>query len=422
MAMSVPGSCRGWQRACQARCRVVTAPVSGRLRDPGCGPGGGGACCNTSAPWPGRPVPGEAGFRDRDDREDLPAVLLCLDAGAVAADLAAGTLACPSCPAGQLAPWGYGRERAVRLRGGRTARLRPRRARCRSCRRTRILLPSWCAPRRADGIEVIGAAAGLAMAGAGHRPVAAALGVPAATARGWLRRLRARAGQLRAHAIGELGGLGFYPPGPPSEPAGSPLGDALNAVAAAVDCARRNFGHRPGMTWPLAGRPGPLPDARPRQLITCRRSGHHHARDRAGDAHRGQLLSAPRHPDQITATMTTNPPPDARNARIYVATANVAVMDILSGREQAAKAIAMAADWSAVSTVTTLMIRSAVPALAMPKSLLDAACTGATANSTGPRNTCAYSLSSRCWPRSPSCSRRSVTPLPAAPRQACRCA
>ena len=33
--------------------------------------------------------------------------------------------------------------------------------------------------------------------------------------------------------------------------------------------------------------------------------------------------------------MTTNPPPDARNARIYVATANVAVMDILSGREHA---------------------------------------------------------------------------------------
>ena len=114
-------------------------------------------------------------------------------------------------------------------------------------------LPSWCAPRRADGIEVIGAAAGLAMAGAGHRAVAAALGVPAGTVRGWLRRLRARAGQLRAHAIGELNGLGFYPPGPPWKPAGSPLGDALNAVAAAVDCARRNFGHGPQMTWPLAG-------------------------------------------------------------------------------------------------------------------------------------------------------------------------
>jgi hypothetical protein len=34
--------------------------------------------------------------------------------------------------------------------------------------------------------------------------------------------------------------------------------------------------------------------------------------------------------------MTTNPPPDARNARIYVATANVAVMDILSGGEHVA--------------------------------------------------------------------------------------
>ena len=58
-----------------------------------------------------------------------------------------------------------------------------------------------------------------------------------------------------AHAIGELGelgGLGCYPPGSPSKPAGSPLGDALNAVAAAVDCARRNFGHGPEMTWPLA--------------------------------------------------------------------------------------------------------------------------------------------------------------------------
>lgn len=147
---------------------------------------------------------------DRDDRKDLPAVLLCLDAGAAAVDLAAGELACPSCGTGRLAPWGYGRERAVRL-GGCTARLRPRRARCRSCRRTRILLPSWCAPRRADGIEVIGAAAGLAMAGAGHRATAAVLGVPAATVRGWLRCLHAHAGQLRTHAIGELNGLGFYP-------------------------------------------------------------------------------------------------------------------------------------------------------------------------------------------------------------------
>lgn len=195
-------------------------------------------------------------MHDRDDREDLPAVLLCLDADARAADLAAGELACLSCPDGRLAPWGYGRKRAVRLRGGRVARLRPRRARCRSCRRTHLLLPSWCASRRTDGIEVIGAAAGLAMAGAGHRPIAAALGVPAGTVRGWLRRLRGRAEPLRQHAIGELNWLGFYPPGPPRKLAGSLLGEALNALAATVDCARRNFGYGPEMTWPLAGRLG----------------------------------------------------------------------------------------------------------------------------------------------------------------------
>ena len=58
---------------------------------------------------------------------------------------------------------------------------------------------------------------------------------------------------LRQHTIGELGGLGFYPPGPPSEPAGSALGDALNALAAAVDCARRNVGYGPEITWALIG-------------------------------------------------------------------------------------------------------------------------------------------------------------------------
>ena len=48
--------------------------------------------------------------------------------------------------------------------------------------------------------------------------------------------------------------------------------------------------------------------------------------------------------------MTTNPPPDARNARIYVATANVAVMDILSGREQWGAAISFGQRVSGAST------------------------------------------------------------------------
>ena len=132
-------------------------------------------------------------------------MLLCADAAAASADLAGGMLACPSCRAGRLKRWGYGRERAVRLLGGATARLRPQRARCGSCRRTQVLLPSWCAPRRADAIEVIGTAAGMALAGAGCGRIGAGLGVPAATVRGWLRRLRSRAEEMRQDAMFQLG-------------------------------------------------------------------------------------------------------------------------------------------------------------------------------------------------------------------------
>lgn len=181
-------------------------------------------------------------------------MLLCLDAVAAARDLAAGQVACPACGAGQLARWGHGRERVIRLPGGARARLRPLRARCRACRVTHLLLPAWCAPRRADAIEVIATAAGLAVAGQGHRAVAAALGVPPGTVRGWLRRLRLRAEQLRCHAMRVLAALDphFEPPGP----AASPLGDALNAVAAAVHAARSRLGGRPGLTWPLIGLSG----------------------------------------------------------------------------------------------------------------------------------------------------------------------
>ena len=41
-------------------------------------------------------------------------VLLCLDAAAAVRDLAAGTLACPSCTQGRLARWGHGTERVIR--------------------------------------------------------------------------------------------------------------------------------------------------------------------------------------------------------------------------------------------------------------------------------------------------------------------
>jgi len=96
----------------------------------------------------------------------------------------------------------------VTLLGGRRVAVRPRRARCTACEVTHMIVPAWCVPRRAHGLEVIGTAAAAALAGHGHRAIGPELGVPAATVRGWLRRLRARAEQLRCHALGQLAVFG----------------------------------------------------------------------------------------------------------------------------------------------------------------------------------------------------------------------
>jgi hypothetical protein len=190
-------------------------------------------------------------------------MLLCADAGAVSADLASGVLACPSCETGRLRSWGYGRERAIRMQGGGHRRLRPRRGRCRSCEATHILLPSWAAPRRADAVGVIArAAATSALHGTGSVRLGAELGVPAATVRGWLRRLRARAGQMRAEATAEFGRLVAVietpegrDPSPPG-PAGSPLGDALALVIACALAAVTWHGRADSDMGALIGRFG----------------------------------------------------------------------------------------------------------------------------------------------------------------------
>ena len=99
-----------------------------------------------------------------------------------------------------------------------------------------MLLPSWMAPRRADGAGVIArAAAAAALLGTGSARLGAELGVPAATVRGWLRRLRYRAGDLRQDATAALGVITAGRDWPCLAPCGSPLGDALAAVIA---CAR----------------------------------------------------------------------------------------------------------------------------------------------------------------------------------------
>jgi hypothetical protein len=119
-----------------------------------------------------------------------------------------------------------------------TVRVRPRRACCRGCRTTHVLLPVVALVRRADLAEVIGAALAARAAGAGCRAVAAALGRPVDTVRGWLRRFAARAEVVRVAFTVLLVDCGPDPVVPAA--AGSLFADAVAAVVgAAVAVAER---------------------------------------------------------------------------------------------------------------------------------------------------------------------------------------
>ena len=112
------------------------------------------------------------------------------DVSSVSADLFAGRFLCPGC-GGRLSPWGWARQRRIRHGIGadrRNADERPRRGRCTGCGATHVLLSINLAARRADGVAVIAAAIEAKWAqGVGHRVIAARLGRPVSTVRGWLR-------------------------------------------------------------------------------------------------------------------------------------------------------------------------------------------------------------------------------------------
>src|SRR5664279_1195574 len=110
------------------------------------------------------------------DARRHPLVTVEADQVQVESRLTAGEVGCPGCP-GVLAPWGWARRRGVRGVGS----LRPRRARCGGCLVTHVLLPVPGVLRRADAVEVIGAALTARAAGLGHRRIAVWLGVPAGT-------------------------------------------------------------------------------------------------------------------------------------------------------------------------------------------------------------------------------------------------
>ena len=112
------------------------------------------------------------------------------DSVLVEARLTGGRLGCPSAACREvLRPWGWARPRGVR---GVEGRLRPRRARCGSCLVTHVLLPVTVLLRRAYAADVIGAAVEARAGGGGYRRAGERLKVPAATVRGWLRRLVGR--------------------------------------------------------------------------------------------------------------------------------------------------------------------------------------------------------------------------------------
>jgi transposase-like protein len=110
------------------------------------------------------------------------------------------------------------------------------------------------ASRRADAVGVIASAAvASALHGTGTARIGADLDVPAATVRGWLRRLRARAGAMRQDAMVIFGHLTAGRDAPFPEPSGSALGDALSAVAACAHAAI-TFRGRAAPDWePLLG-------------------------------------------------------------------------------------------------------------------------------------------------------------------------
>lgn len=177
--------------------------------------------------------------------EVAPVLIVCAEEARVEAELMGGSLACPSCR-GLLGPWGHAQERVLRCSAGYRL-LRPRRARCRSCAGTHVLLPDLALLRRRDEVAVVGAAIEAKAAGVGHRGIAERLGVPKDTVRGWLRRFVARAPQARAHFT--RWAFALDPDLGPVMPAGGVLADALEAIAVAVRAWVLRFG--PVVGWQL---------------------------------------------------------------------------------------------------------------------------------------------------------------------------
>jgi transposase-like protein len=148
-------------------------------------------------------------------------------------------LRCPDC--GQpLRPWGRARERTVRELGGALLAVIPDRARCTGCDATHVVLDTGLLPRRAYAAGLIGQALVAAARGRGHRLIARDLDGPGGTVRGWVRRARRSAGQLRAAGVQAV--VALDPDALPAQARPGQLAYALDAPGAAAMALGDRFG------------------------------------------------------------------------------------------------------------------------------------------------------------------------------------
>ena len=103
-----------------------------------------------------------------------------------------------------------------------------------------MLLPVTVLLRRAYAVEVIGAAVVARADGAGHRRIGEAVGVPAATVRGWLRRIGTRLETTRGYLLQVVVRAGVDRLVPKAQ--GSPWRDLLAGLAAATAAVTSRFG------------------------------------------------------------------------------------------------------------------------------------------------------------------------------------
>jgi len=155
-------------------------------------------------------------------------------------------LRCPDC-AEPLRPWGRARTRTVRDRDGQRLTARPDRARCTGCGSTHVVLDAGLLAHRGYSVGVVGRALLAAVAGAGHRRIAAELAVPEGTVRGWLRRVRGTARQL--HRLGVQTTVLLDPEALPVIARSDPLAVALDALGAAAVAFGRRFAREDADPW-----------------------------------------------------------------------------------------------------------------------------------------------------------------------------